>query len=239
MSKAIVSESKLTALADAIRTRFGVGGELTLDEMAETVMPSLPDTYQQVDYIQSSGTQYIDTGVPITADLRMVLERANVNTNDCIEGAIYNRNTPFSIFSWANNGATNGCFGSLVGSDSSAWLSSGVPIDTNKHTVDLASGSQKLDGTEYGTRTIQPNSLTIGLFGWHTQTSTNPSWTTGFSARVYSAKFWQGVNMIRNLIPCYRKSDSVIGLYDLINGQFYTNAGSGAFTKGADINEQN
>ena len=34
----------------------------------------------------------------------------------------------------------------------------------------------------------------------------------------------------------YRKSDKVIGLYDVVNGVFYTNAGSGTFTKGADVN---
>ena len=228
-NEVVVSTSKLTALGDAIRSRFGVSGDLTLDEMAETVMPSLPDTYQQVDYIQSSGTQYIDTGVPITSDLRMVLERANVDTNDCIEGAIYNQNRPFSVFAWANNGATNGYFGSLVGSDTSTWSSSGVPIDTNKHTVDLSSGSQKLDGTEYGTQTIQPNSLTIGLLGWHIHTSTYPSWT-GFSAKVYSCKFYNGGGLIRDFIPCYRKSDNVIGLYDIINGTFYTNSGTGSFS---------
>ena len=38
----------------------------------------------------------------------------------------------------------------------------------------------------------------------------------------------------KNFVPCYRKSDSVIGMYDLMNNQFYTNAWSGTFTKGTD-----
>jgi hypothetical protein len=29
-----------------------------------------------------------------------------------------------------------------------------------------------------------------------------------------------------------RKSDNVIGLYDVINGKFYTNSGTGEFIKG-------
>ena len=41
---------------------------------------------------------------------------------------------------------------------------------------------------------------------------------------------------ILNLVPCYRKSDNEIGMYDLVNDTFYTNAGTGTFTKGADVN---
>lgn len=40
---------------------------------------------------------------------------------------------------------------------------------------------------------------------------------------------------VRNFIPCYRKSDNVIGLYDLVNDVFYTNNGTGIFLKGADV----
>lgn len=39
-----------------------------------------------------------------------------------------------------------------------------------------------------------------------------------------------------NGIPCYRKADNVIGMYDTISKQFFTNAGTGTFTKGANVN---
>lgn len=38
-----------------------------------------------------------------------------------------------------------------------------------------------------------------------------------------------------NFIPCYRKNDGVIGVFDIENSVFYTNAGTGTFTKGADV----
>ena len=38
-----------------------------------------------------------------------------------------------------------------------------------------------------------------------------------------------------NLIPVYRKADGVIGLFDTVSQTFYTNAGTGAFTKGTDV----
>lgn len=42
-------------------------------------------------------------------------------------------------------------------------------------------------------------------------------------------------NLICDLLPCYRKSDLEVGLYDVINNVFYPNAGSGTFTVGADV----
>lgn len=41
--------------------------------------------------------------------------------------------------------------------------------------------------------------------------------------------------LICSLTPCYRKSDGVIGMYDTVRRLFLTNAGSGSFTKGAEI----
>lgn len=41
--------------------------------------------------------------------------------------------------------------------------------------------------------------------------------------------------LICDLIPCYRKSDGVIGMYDKARKLFLTNVGTGSFTKGADV----
>lgn len=42
----------------------------------------------------------------------------------------------------------------------------------------------------------------------------------------------------RDLIPCYRKEDGVIGMYDMVEGKFYENSGTTEkeFKKGVDIN---
>ena len=38
-----------------------------------------------------------------------------------------------------------------------------------------------------------------------------------------------------NPVPCYRKRDGVIGMFDVVSKAFFTNAGTGSFTKGADV----
>lgn len=40
---------------------------------------------------------------------------------------------------------------------------------------------------------------------------------------------------VYEFIPCYRKADAEIGLYDIANNVFYTNDGTGTFLKGADV----
>lgn len=41
--------------------------------------------------------------------------------------------------------------------------------------------------------------------------------------------------LICDLVPCYRKSDGVIGMYDIVRKQFLTNVGTGNFIAGPEI----
>lgn len=57
----------------------------------------------------------------------------------------------------------------------------------------------------------------------------------GGASRIYNFEILNGENTKLQLIPCYRKSDSEIGMYDTVSGTFYTNAGSSTFVKGDDV----
>jgi hypothetical protein len=54
------------------------------------------------------------------------------------------------------------------------------------------------------------------------------------TGKLYYCKLYDNDVLVRNLIPCYRKSDNAIGMYDTINKVFYTNSGSETFLKGND-----
>ena len=53
--------------------------------------------------------------------------------------------------------------------------------------------------------------------------------------KLYTLNISANGNHIIDLVPCYRKSDDEIGMYDLVRKQFYTNAGTETFLKGADV----
>lgn len=55
----------------------------------------------------------------------------------------------------------------------------------------------------------------------------------GFAGRLYSAKFYRGETMIYNFVPCYRKADNVIGVYDTVTNVFCE--GAGELFAGGDI----
>ena len=68
-----------------------------------------------------------------------------------------------------------------------------------------------------------------------------------FSGRLYKCTILSSDNPVRNFIPCYSTTTvtdvngkecpvGTIGLYDTIEGKFYTNQGTGTFEKGADVN---
>jgi hypothetical protein len=41
--------------------------------------------------------------------------------------------------------------------------------------------------------------------------------------------------LIRDFIPAKRNSDNVLGMYDTVSGQFFTNAGTGEFVAGPEV----
>lgn len=58
----------------------------------------------------------------------------------------------------------------------------------------------------------------------------------GGERKISAFKYYdKSGKLVCDLVPCYRKSDGVIGMYDRARALFLTNAGSGTFKKGADV----
>lgn len=60
-------------------------------------------------------------------------------------------------------------------------------------------------------------------------------WNRG-AFKLYSCKLKYNWNLLRDFVPCYRKSDSVIWLFDKVAWKFYTNVWTWTFTKWPDVN---
>lgn len=59
--------------------------------------------------------------------------------------------------------------------------------------------------------------------------------TNAFMGKIYSILLEKDGTTLADLVPCYRKSDGEIGLFDIVSEQFFVNTGTGEFTKGADV----
>lgn len=195
----------------------------------------LPDEYQELDYIQTTGTQYIDSGVPLKSGLKIIVDWIYLDAN-------------------SGNSYTGGHIGSpgnrwLVGSQRSNYYffaigASNVPTEfklgnrdtleicwANKASYFICNGvtSTKYKYEQY-TLTEEPTySFYIGAVDRGGPATLKPKLT------IYSWKFYQDDELIRDYVPCYRRSDNKPGLYDLINNEFYTNDGDDELVMGSTI----
>jgi hypothetical protein len=199
---------------------------------ASGVHAALPAEYQWVEYIASSGTQYIDTGIRATTTTRIILDFR------------YNPKPTTGSYNGYTHGSSNGHFqfGAnatdfyIMISKSSTWVDTGVPVDTERHVWDLSKASPKLDDTLINNTTTSAfvnntNHGSLYLFARHT--TSGPTYYC--SMEVYSCRIYDGSTLVRDFVPALRVSDSVAGLYDLVNDSFYTNLGTGAFVAGSRV----
>lgn len=184
---------------------------------------NLPNEYQEVEYIESSGTQYIDTGVSYNNNIITELKITATNVNNSIficqkKGWSWNQ---YGLQFFYNN-----IVSTLT--SSATYLYNNVVLN-EEFEIKIYPLLNKvfINNNAYNQQFNVSDNSNICLFDY-SRASNNIS-------RLHFCKIYNNETLVRNFVPCYRKSDSVIGLYDTVNDVFYTNAGSGTFAKGADI----
>lgn len=205
---------------------------IDMEIQGNSIQSLLPSEYQAVEYIQSSGTQYIDTGVIPNQDTRVIVDfQLTKLTSAFICGA---RESASLKAYTLNMGIVNGkcqlrsIFGGQTHTLSADFNTERCVID--KDGVDVyINNVYKV--THQSTNFTSPGSLYIF--------ACNQANTTGGylpdEMKLYSFKMYNNGTLTRDYIPCFRKSDNAAGLYDVVNDKFYTNAGTGTFSVGADI----
>lgn len=188
----------------------------------------LPAEYQEVEYIQSSGTQYIDTGFNPNQDTRTVMTCEIVSGSVCYVFGTWLEH-PQSMYSvyWVNYWGVDYASSRT---EYTGETSKKVTIDMNKNVITVGNTTKTVTKTTF----TAPAPLT--LFALNNSSNANPGQPDYFAiAKLYQCKMYDNGTLIRDFVPCYRKSNRVGGLYDIVNGVFYGNAGTGAFTFGNDV----
>lgn len=188
------------------------------------------DSYEILEYIESSGTQYIDT-----------LFKHNQNTRYIIDYDLLSHVDWYNLFG-SNGGAKGTNKLMFVGLNNSskyyAHYGSGSygnfnVTTTGRHTIDFNKNVLKIDDVSYTyssqTFTSEYNCIIFGATGY----SGKPSGFT--SMKLYSFKVYDNGTLVRDFVPAKRNSDNAIGLFDNINKKFYGNAGTGTFIAGGVV----
>ena len=184
---------------------------------------SLPSGYKRLEYIQSTGIQYINTGFKPTQNTQLVLDAAFLGSAGTNVAGVRNNSSDtinrFGIISFGSDSKLGAFF-----RDSSIQA---VTLDNNRHLCDLSKDGIVFDGTSYGGANTGSFSCaySLTLFAWNN----GANGVACNLCKVYSCQIYDNGTLVRDFVPCINASGEV-GLYDLVGKQFYGNAGTGVFT---------
>ena len=217
----------------------------------EAITSRIPSEYQEVTWIATDGNQAINTGV-MASDYQSGIEY--VFKGNCT-----------GLHSSKSNNYLFGCLASGKRSANLSWHISNMLQIMIGGTADYIYGKGNVSRNEDFTIRVRGTSSAIeDVTATYNGLSMSRSSAQGANCAMPSANIYllaaningnytsstsapftgklYGFTMldmsgseICDLVPCYRKSDGVIGVYDIVRKTFLTNVGSGSFTKGADV----
>lgn len=196
------------------------------------IQTNLPLGYDALKYLQSDGNQMIDLGLKWTYTIGTEVECEQLAYGSLAIGPIGVKNVSGI---WGDFVASNGthyvCFGDKIDKTYKMLM-----VDGQFHTYTINNTAASMDGVVKTTDIAGSNSSlvstnNIGLFGRY---DANGNIERCGSWRVKYAKIYNSGLLIHHFVPARRKSDTILGMYDLVSGQFFTNAGTGNFIAGPD-----
>ena len=189
---------------------------------------------KRVEYLESTGTQWIDTGIYVNNTLKTVIAFEIVDITR--QGHIFGGRTVQSA------GAGYGVFLSTsttgIAFDYNSRLNSNI-LTTNfiryEIVKDGATNTLDINGVRSftGNNTAATFSLdtTLGIFWMHQKSGT---FNSVVKCRVFHFKIWNSGVLVRDLIPVIDWNDEPC-MYDRVSGKCFYNQGTGSFVAGPDL----
>lgn len=207
----------------------------------------IPSEYQLIEYIEETGGQYIDTRLSMPQGFHTELDLMQTSKTSGLQFILgaedaspYNRNyIKFNGSSWE------------IGNYGCPVVSSTVKLN-ERYYVDFCNIHDNIflivnDKNIYSTNSQLPARSGKNLYMFKINASGFESYK--FYGRIYSCKIYSSPdyeNIVRDYYPCYSTTTvtdvngkqclaNTKGLYDLVEGKFYTNQGTGDFIAGPDV----
>ena len=208
------------------------------------VLKAIPAEYTELEYIESTGTQYIATGVYQNTSLKIIESYAGVAFS-----AIPTVRQCIGCFS----GASDNYWGVQPNGDNGAVFQNGpnnYSIGTNPISINtkydvynklVNRNLVQISGTVGAFLKVYLNSALVDDLKAHVTFDNSElrifehSTNTISNTRIYYYRVLFDGELVLNAVPARRNSDNVIGLYDTVTKQFFTNAGTGTFIAGPAV----
>ena len=188
-------------------------------DLRKSVFDKSGNRYVLVEYLESTGTQYIDTDIIPNKDTKFIIDVQYIRTkNDEDFGLNYAGNVRFHI------GIYKGYFHFGVGN---VWKNV-MTYDTERHVFSLdGTGNVMIDNNNYTTGSqLSSNAvLSIYLFALHGMAGRQTY------SKLYSSQIFDNDTLVRDYIPVI-DSTSRPCLFDKVSRECYYNQGTGEFLWG-------
>lgn len=206
VEKCIGKHNRYSRIGDITKYKQSDGYEfmLTYPEITR----KLPAGYTKLKCIEATGTQYIKTGVTGAGRWEFDIQFTNTSTRQLM-GYGGSRDEYWGC-------QDNGGYG-LFNSNTRGRAGNRDTIVHDAQNFLLQVQNQSLTGIATSNVSSKEYQIFAIDGGYNCK------------AKLYRCQCIKGTVAIRDFIPAQRQSDGAIGLYDVINNGFYTNAGSGSF----------
>ena len=197
--------------------------------------------YNQLEYLESEGIQYIDTDFIPNKQSRMVID-FYVNRPEKPWIAYVGNTTAFGIIQSTNTASTSFLVYNGSNSDSSGFWRVGdiygngigrYTVDINKNNVNITAedGSMVSNTFTYG----PDYELTTPLYLFGGDRNGALMQSDGAKIKIYSVKLYDNDELVRDFVPVRRNSDGTLGMYDRVSETLFENVGNGNFNSGPEI----
>ena len=221
-------------------TTCTVGGTLTL--------PSNPTRYgytflgwaiyTPIEYLESTGTQAIDTGIKFSGpNARVVIKFALTNGSGTttLSGAEYYQNGWVFVPQVNNNSVRFFHHSTCDGCGS-------MPLEANRiYVLDMQqqNGYFKvlLDDIEKINQQNPNISTTAATYSLFADKYSNGSYTAKSRQKIYHAQIYDNGTLVRDMIPVL-DPDGIPCMYDKVSATFFYNAGTGNFIAGPVVGSE-
>ena len=222
----------LTGIEQAIAANAAAIQALT-ERVAELeAVGELPEGFTGLEYIESSGTQYINMGFKANENTRIIVDsQLSASASGSWLALVGSRNSQkvneYSFWWAPKTKAIYFGFANVAYQQSTALMLERVTIDINKNVLSIMGSTTETVTAANASITSEYNVCLFTIIDGGTALGSS----NRFIGKVYSFKAYDNGTLIRDCIPCINPSGEY-GLFDKVNYQFYGNSGTGLFTGG-------
>ena len=203
-------------------------------EFAYCVEHQLPSDFIKLKYLESNGTQYINTDYVPTNTTGLYIDTQDVGSGDTVTMGTRNDtgNTRFFMtrqtashsagYGWGTWTQISSTTGSVRYDSTLNWLNDRKSITNNPLFSQIVKTLSDLSFTP---------TYSIYMFGVN-QANVH---SYKFKGRIYRAKISEGSEIVRDFVPAWDERKLKPCMYDLINNVAYYNDGSGEFLHNRDF----